>query len=91
MEKLGRHRAGLVPENWAGKRIYILARFICGAVNPLTVNLAKKKGRCKKLHSYDILKQNYSRFKTKIIAKIKVGISEMHSARILRPRILDTS
>lgn len=42
MEKLGRHRAGLVPENWEGKRIYILARFICGPVNPLTVNSVKK-------------------------------------------------
>lgn len=42
MEKLGRHRAGLVPENWEGKRIYILARFICGPVNLLTVNSVKK-------------------------------------------------
>lgn len=43
MEKLDRRRAGLVPGNWGGKRIYILARFICGAVNPLTADSARKR------------------------------------------------
>lgn len=75
-EKLERHSAAWsrASENWEGKRIYILARFICGAMNPLTANSVKNaKSRAWwyiKVRIVDIV--DLFKKKKTIIVKIKV-------------------